>query len=99
MTQEMKELIDRELDDAGYLTSHQQLRYAMPASVALVAENDAATLVCGDRAVTNATIASGFATLNLTFPAEVSGYRRSSRTRRDFRQFRRIKQPKKGETK
>ena len=46
----------------------------MPASVALVAENDAATLVCGDRAVTNATIASGFATLNLTFPAEVSGY-------------------------
>ena len=61
-------------NDAGYLTSHQQLRYAMPASVALVAENDAATLVCGDRAVTNATIASGFATLNLTFPAEVSGY-------------------------
>lgn len=56
------------------LTSHQQLRYAMPASVALVAENNAATLVCGDRAVTNATIASGFATLNLTFPAEVSGY-------------------------
>lgn len=50
------------------------LRYAMPASVALVAENDAATLVCADRAVTNATIASGFATLNLTFPAEVSGY-------------------------
>ena len=50
------------------------LRYAMPASVALVAENDAATLVCADRAVTNATIASGFSTLNLTFPAEVSGY-------------------------
>lgn len=50
------------------------LRYAMPASVALVAENDAATLVCADRAVTNATIASGFATLNLTFPASVSGY-------------------------
>ena len=61
-------------NDAGYLTSHQQLRYAMPASVALVAENNAATLVCGDRAVTNATIASGFATLHLTFPAEVSGY-------------------------
>ena len=52
------------------------LRYAMPASVALVAENDAATLICADRAVTNATIASGFSTLNLTFPAEaeVSGY-------------------------
>lgn len=50
------------------------LRYAMPESVALVAENDAATLVCADRAVTNATIASGFSTLNLTFPAEVSGY-------------------------
>ena len=50
------------------------LRYAMPASVALVAENDAATLVCGDRAVTNATIASGFSTLNLIFPAEASGY-------------------------
>ena len=50
------------------------LRYAMPAAVALVADNDAATLVCGDRAVTNATIASGFATLNLTFPAAVSGY-------------------------
>lgn len=50
------------------------LRYAMPAAVALVAENDAATLVCADRAVTNATIASGFATLNLTFPAAVSGY-------------------------
>ena len=50
------------------------IRYAMPASVALVAENDAATLVCADRAVTNATIASGFSTLNLTFPAEVSGY-------------------------
>lgn len=50
------------------------LRYAMPASVALTPSGDAATLVCGDRAVTNATIASGFATLNLTFPAEVSGY-------------------------
>ena len=50
------------------------LRYAMPAAVALVAENDAATLVCADRAVTNATIASGFSTLNLTFPAAVSGY-------------------------
>ena len=50
------------------------LRYAMPAAVALVAQNDAATLVCADRAVTNATIASGFATLNLTFPAAVSGY-------------------------
>lgn len=50
------------------------LRYAMPESVALVAENDAATLVCADRAVTNATIASGFSTLNLTFPAAVSGY-------------------------
>lgn len=50
------------------------LRYAMPESVALVVENDAATLVCGDRAVTNATIASGFSTLNLTFPAAVSGY-------------------------
>ena len=61
-------------NDAGYLTSHQQLRYAMPESVALVAENDAATLVCADRAVTNATIASGFSTLNLTFPAAVSGY-------------------------
>ena len=61
-------------NDAGYLTSHQQLRYAMPESVALVAENDAATLVCGDRAVTNATIASGFSTLNLSFPAAVSGY-------------------------
>ena len=61
-------------NDAGYLTSHQQLRYAMPESVALVAQNDAATLVCADRAVTNATIASGFSTLNLTFPAAVSGY-------------------------
>ena len=60
-------------NDAGYVTT-AALRYAMPESVALVAENDAATLVCGDRAVTNATIASGFATLNLTFPAEVSGY-------------------------
>ena len=50
------------------------LRYAMPAAVALVVENDAATLVCADRAVTNATIASGFSTLNLTFPAEASGY-------------------------
>ena len=56
------------------LTSHQQLRYAMPAAVALVAQNDAATLVCADRAVTNATIATGFSTLNLTFPAEASGY-------------------------
>ena len=56
------------------LTSHQQLRYAMPAAAALVAQNDAATLVCADRAVTNATIASGFSTLNLTFPAAVSGY-------------------------
>ena len=46
----------------------------MPESVALVAQNDAATLVCADRAVTNATIASGFLTLNLTFPAAVSGY-------------------------
>ena len=50
------------------------LRYATPAAVALVAENDAATLVCADRAVTNATIASGFSTLNLTFPAAVGGY-------------------------
>ena len=50
------------------------LRYAMPESVALVAQNDAATLVCADRAVANATIASGFSTLNLTFPAAVSGY-------------------------
>ena len=50
------------------------LRYAMPAAVALVVENDAATLVCADRAVTNATIASGFSTLNLSFPAAVSGY-------------------------
>ena len=50
------------------------LRYAMRAAVALVAQNDAATLVCADRAVTNATIASGFSTLNLTFPAAVSGY-------------------------
>lgn len=61
-------------NDAGYLTSHQQLRYAMPESVALVAENDAATLVCADRAVTNATIVTGFSTLNLSFPAAVSGY-------------------------
>lgn len=61
-------------NDAGYLTSHQQLRYAMPESVALVVENDAATLVCGDRAVTNATIVTGFSTLNLSFPAAVSGY-------------------------
>lgn len=60
-------------NDAGYVTT-AALRYAMPAAVALVADNDAATLVCADRAVTNATIASGFATLNLTFPAEVSGY-------------------------
>ena len=50
------------------------LRYAMPESVALVAQNDAATLVCGDRAVTNATIVTGFSTLNLSFPAAVSGY-------------------------
>lgn len=50
------------------------LRYAMPESVALVVENDAATLVCGDRAVTNATIVTGFSTLNLSFPAAVSGY-------------------------
>lgn len=50
------------------------LRYAMPAAVALTPSSDAATLVCADRAVTNATIASGFSTLNLTFPAEVSGY-------------------------
>lgn len=61
-------------NDAGYLTSHQQLRYAMPESVALVAENNAATLVCADRAVTNATIVTGFSTLNLSFPAAVSGY-------------------------
>ena len=61
-------------NDAGYLTSHQQLRYAMPESVALTPSGDAATLVCADRAVTNATIASGFSTLNLTFPAAVSGY-------------------------
>lgn len=61
-------------NDAGYLTSHQQLRYAMPESVALVVENDAATLVCADRAVTNATIVTGFSTLNLSFPAAVSGY-------------------------
>ena len=50
------------------------LRYAMPESVALVVENDAATLVCADRAVTNATIVTGFSTLNLSFPAAVSGY-------------------------
>lgn len=50
------------------------LRYAMPESVALTPSGDAATLVCADRAVTNATIASGFSTLNLTFPAAVSGY-------------------------
>ena len=50
------------------------LRYAMPAAVALTPSGDAATLVCADRAVTNATIASGFSTLNLTFPAAVSGY-------------------------
>ena len=61
-------------NDAGYLTSHQQLRSAMPESVALTPSSDAATLVCADRAVTNATIASGFSTLNLTFPAAVSGY-------------------------
>ena len=62
-------------NDAGYLTaSSNALRYAMPAAVALIAGNDAATLVCDDRAVTNATIASGFSTLNLTFPAEASGY-------------------------
>lgn len=61
-------------NDAGYLTSHQQLRYAMPESVALTPSGDAATLVCADRAVTNATIASGFSTINLTFPAAVSGY-------------------------
>ena len=56
------------------LTSHQQLRYAMPESVALTPSGDAATLVCADRAVTNATIVTGFSTLNLTFPAAVSGY-------------------------
>lgn len=50
------------------------LRYAMPAAVALTPSGDAATLVCADRAVTNATIASGFSTLNLTFPDAVSGY-------------------------
>ena len=50
------------------------LRYAMPESVALTPSGDAATLVCADRAVTNVTIASGFSTLNLTFPAAVSGY-------------------------
>lgn len=61
-------------NDAGYLTSHQQLRYAMPEFVALTPSGDAATLVCADRAVTNATIASGFSTLNLTFPAAVSDY-------------------------
>ena len=49
------------------------LRYDMPTSVALVATNDEATLVCADRAVTNATIATGFSTLNLTFPTAVSG--------------------------
>ena len=61
-------------NDAGYLTSHQQLRYAMPESVALTPSGDAATLVCADRAVTNATIVTGFSTLNLSFPAAVSGY-------------------------
>ena len=50
------------------------LRYAMPESVALTPSGDAATLVCADRAVTNATIVTGFSTLNLTFPAAVSGY-------------------------
>ena len=50
-----------------------KVRYDMPAAVALVAENDAATLVCADRAVTNATIAAGFSTLNLTFPDAISG--------------------------
>lgn len=60
-------------NDAGYVTA-SALRYAMPESVALVAENDAATLVCADRAVTNATIVTGFSTLNLSFPAAVSGY-------------------------
>lgn len=49
------------------------LRYDMPTAVALVAENDEATLVCADRAVTNATIAAGFSTLNLTFPEAISG--------------------------
>lgn len=49
------------------------VRYDMPTAVALVAEDDAATLVCADRAVTNATIAAGFSTLNLTFPEAVSG--------------------------
>lgn len=50
-----------------------KVRYNTPSAVALVAENDAATLVCADRAVTNATIADGFSTLNLTFPAAISG--------------------------
>ena len=50
-----------------------KVRYDMPTAVVLVAENDAATLVCADRAVTNATIADGFSTLNLTFPAAISG--------------------------
>ena len=49
------------------------VRYDMPSSVALVADNDEATLVCADRAVTNATIADGFSTLNLTFPTAVTG--------------------------
>lgn len=49
------------------------LRYSMLASVALTATNDEATLVLTDRAVTNATIATGFSTLNLTFPTEISG--------------------------
>lgn len=49
------------------------LRYSIPASVALTATNDEATLVLADRAVTNATIATGFSTLNLTFPTAISG--------------------------
>lgn len=51
----------------------QPLRYSRPDAVALTATDDAATLALADRAVTNATIASGFSTLNLTFPPPISG--------------------------
>lgn len=60
-------------DSQSGIARLSNVRYDMPTAVALVAEDDAATLVCADRAVTNATIAAGFSTLNLTFPTAVTG--------------------------
>lgn len=65
-------------NDAGYLTSHQELRYAIVTPTVTVSTTDSSddtiSAVLQDRAVNVVEAGSGVDYVNLTFPASEQGY-------------------------